>query len=334
MSGPRVMRAPLPRLLLLLLLAMPGAWAEEPVHLVLQWEHQSQFAGYYMALEQGLYRNEGLDVTITPGGAHVAPFERLRKGQADFCTAMLSGALGEYRDHRGDLVLNAQVFNRSSLAIVAWTSGRDSTTSITEPKDLDGRRVSLWQGFLPPYQCFFERFGVTPEVLPQHYTLSLFLHRGVDACSAMLYNEYHVLMQAEVPAQDLTVFEFHKHGINLPEDGIYCLRKTREERPDVCAAFARASMAGWDYAKAHQAESLDVVMRYVDDANLPTNRAHMKWMLEAILEAVYPADGAAWDPGVLSEKSYEEALAIMNLADAAPAYGDFTPWGRPDGPTH
>ncbi len=38
----------------------------EPVTLQLKWKHQFQFAGYYMALEKGYYKEAGLDVTIQP----------------------------------------------------------------------------------------------------------------------------------------------------------------------------------------------------------------------------------------------------------------------------
>lgn len=38
-----------------------------PVRLQLQWVTQSQFAGYYAAVDQGFYEAEGLDVTILEG---------------------------------------------------------------------------------------------------------------------------------------------------------------------------------------------------------------------------------------------------------------------------
>ena len=41
-----------------------GAAAADEVTLQLQWVTQAQFAGYYVALENGYYEEEGLDVTI------------------------------------------------------------------------------------------------------------------------------------------------------------------------------------------------------------------------------------------------------------------------------
>src|SRR4029450_12638917 len=40
----------------------------KPIRLQLQWFPQAQFAGYFAAKDQGFYADEGLDVTILPGG--------------------------------------------------------------------------------------------------------------------------------------------------------------------------------------------------------------------------------------------------------------------------
>ena len=46
-----------------------------PVTLQLQWVTQAQFAGYYVALDKGWYKEEGIDLTIIPGGPDQAPVE-------------------------------------------------------------------------------------------------------------------------------------------------------------------------------------------------------------------------------------------------------------------
>src|SRR5260221_6749497 len=68
----------------LALLASHPAAALDPVSLQLKWKHQFQFAGYYAALEQGYYRNAGLDVTIREGGPDIDATEAGAHGQGDF----------------------------------------------------------------------------------------------------------------------------------------------------------------------------------------------------------------------------------------------------------
>ncbi|MEL6378008.1 MAG: ABC transporter substrate-binding protein, partial [Pseudomonadota bacterium] len=59
-------------------LAATAAWgglaqAADDVTLQLKWVTQAQFAGYYVALDQGFYKEEDLNVTIKPGGPDIAP---------------------------------------------------------------------------------------------------------------------------------------------------------------------------------------------------------------------------------------------------------------------
>ncbi|MDQ6994490.1 MAG: PAS domain S-box protein [Mariprofundaceae bacterium] len=51
------------------------------IQLQLKWKHQFQFAGYYMALENGYYRDEGLDVDILEGGAGQDVLDFLKQGK-------------------------------------------------------------------------------------------------------------------------------------------------------------------------------------------------------------------------------------------------------------
>lgn len=303
--------------------------AGEPVRMVLQWEHQAQFAGYYMALDKGFYQDENLDVTLLPGGADVNPLTFVQTGQADFCSSMLATVLQARQNGQNNPVLLAQIINRSNLALVAWKHGRGGSATINVPADLNGKTITLWEHFAPPYRCFFNRNQINAEVIPQYYTFSLFLNKGADACCAMLYNEVHAIRQCHIPDDQLTVFNFYDLGVNFPEDGIYCTHKTWHDRPETCTAFARASLKGWDCARQHPAEALNAVMRRIDEEMLPTNRAHMQWMLNTVLASIFPENSTAWTPGVLSEARYNEAVSIMGIKTNAATYTDFaTPGAR------
>ncbi|MDX1459303.1 MAG: ABC transporter substrate-binding protein, partial [Marinobacter sp.] len=63
----------------------PALARSESVTLQLRWLHQFQFAGYYMALEKGYYRQAGLDVTLLEGGPQAnRPIDEVLAGRADF----------------------------------------------------------------------------------------------------------------------------------------------------------------------------------------------------------------------------------------------------------
>src|SRR3981081_4866883 len=100
----------------LVLLASHPAAALDTVSLQLKWKHQFQFAGYYAALEQGFYRDAGLDVTIREGGPGIDVAEAVASGKANFgvCSASV---LREWTVGRR-LVVLAAIFQRSPAVIL------------------------------------------------------------------------------------------------------------------------------------------------------------------------------------------------------------------------
>ncbi len=290
--------------------------------LVLLWTPQAQFAGYYVALEKGFYRQHGVDMTILRGGPDRDPYQFVRDGRVDFAVLWLTTALAGC-DQGVRLTHIEQIINRSSLALVGWKD-----RGIRTVKDLDGRRVSLWPQFQLPFLTFFKANNVQPVIIPQNYSINLFLRHGVDACSMMRYNEFHMLYQAGVEPDELTPFFLSDlMGYPLPEDGLYCLQSTWKERPGVCRAVAQASIEGWQYAAAHPDEALDIVMRYVHESHVPTNRSHMKWMLETCIASIFPAKPGEWSVGRLDENAYKKTVKMMKqsgLIKEAPALRSFT----------
>lgn len=62
--------------------------ALDPVVLQLKWKHQFQFAGYYVAQQQGFYEAAGLDISIVEAPDDGSPpVQRVLQGQADFGVA-------------------------------------------------------------------------------------------------------------------------------------------------------------------------------------------------------------------------------------------------------
>jgi NitT/TauT family transport system substrate-binding protein len=306
-----------------------GAAGQRSIRLVLHWKPQAQFAGYYVAAEKGMYAARGLDVTVIPGGPDIDSLVELREGRADFALAFLSGALSAYG--HGDPIVNVcQVINRSNLLLVAW---RDK---VDERADLNASRVTLWgMSFRAACDAFFSAAAVHPRLLPQYYTVNLFLRGGADACSAMEYNEYHTILMAGVDPDELKVFPMREYGLGFPEDGVYTLAATEAESPELCADFAAATMEGWEYCRDHPDEALDIVLRQTAQAHVPTNRVHQSWMLDRVLASIFPGENDAWQPGKLARVDYERTRAIMigqGQIETGPAYDAFVAPGARSAP--
>jgi len=171
--------------------------------------------------------------------------------------------------------------------------------------------VGLWDGELAlPVLAFFDRYHLRPQRVNQAYTVNLFLRDGIDATSAMWYNEYHTILNAGINPDELQVFPLHEHGISFPEDGLYALEHAYRKDPARAQAFAQASLEGWRYAFDHPDETLDVLLRIMREAKVPASRAHQQWMLERMRDLIMPAEFNG-PMGRLQPSGYEAAGKIL-----------------------
>lgn len=304
----------------LLLGATPLGAAQQKASFLPQWSPQAQFAGYYVAYEKGLYRKNGIDLTILQGGPNQPPQDYLEGRKADFVSMWLAAAI-QRRSQGVKLVNIGQVVQRSALMLVAKKS-----SNIRTPRDMQGRKVGLWAGdFQIQPKAFFKKYNLQVNVIPQSFSVNLFLRGGVDVASAMWYNEYYTILNAGINPDELSTFSFPEQGLNFPEDGIYTLESTFRQNPSLAQAFVRASLDGWRYAFSHPDESLNIVLAYISRARIPANRIHQKWMLARMKDIIFPLDKAA-PLGVLQSADYERVaheLRESGLIDKIPNYDSF-----------
>jgi len=301
----------------LLLFPGPGL-AMEKASIVLHWLPQAQFAGHYMAKDMGFYEEEGIDLTILPGGPDILASEWLEVGKADFATMFLSTGLLK----RSSLpVINiGQFVQHSALMLITKTDA-----GITSLKDLENKKVGIWANeFQIQPRALFKRLGISITVVPQSSSLDLFLRDGVMATSGMWYNEYHLLLSYGLDQEELRPFFFRDTDLNFPEDGIYTLEKTADLKPDLCRAITAATIRGWEYAFDHPEEALDSVMKRMIKEKIPANRAHQKWMLDRMQDIIMPDEGT--QIGVLRQDDFERVSSILMEAgflEQAPMFPEF-----------
>lgn len=309
----------------LFLAAIPKpCFAEEAIRFIPQWIPQAQFAGYYVAFEKGFFQDRGLSVRFVDGGPDRAVAKLLERGEADVGTMFLAEAI--HRRAEGAKLVNVgQLAQSSSLMLVAKKS-----SGILRPEDLNGRKVSLWENeFELQPKSFFRAHNIEVQPVRQSVTVNLFLRGGVDAASAMFYNEYHTILNSGLNPDELVVFLFKNEGFDFPEDGIYCSEELIVRRPDDACAFVQAAIDGWKYAFENEEEALDIVMKFADEALVETNRVQQRWMLKHIRTLIEPPlirGREASQIGLLREQDYRRVASELKngqLISVIPEFSGF-----------
>ena len=236
------------------------------VTMILAWVVQGEFAGFLVAKELGYYEDEGIDLTIVPGGADIQPVKLVATGNAEFAI----GNVGTVILSRAQGIPVSMVYQQNEIDGLRFVAKKKS--GINEWKDLEGKKVGVWFGggeWVPQYAM--KKIGVpvdSVEWLPQKYSMIEFFEDKFDAASVQIWNELHVVLDAGYSRDDLTILNAADLGIFLPADGIYTLEKTMKENPEIVQGIVNATARGFQYTLAHPEESAEITLKYAPDLDL------------------------------------------------------------------
>lgn len=280
-----------------------------------QWTPQTQFAGYYVARDKGFYAEEGLDVDIIHLGASSTEsvLDVLKSGTAQIVGQQLLQAVVARAD--GTPIVNIlQLTQKSGLMCV-------SREPISKPEDLDGKRIGKWrQGYSEFCDIMEMSKGIYIDWIPFVQGINLYVFGAVDATLCYSFSEYISLQMAMGDIPEGQIIRFSDFGYNVPEDGLYTLDEYYDTHKDVVDKFVRASKRGWDYARTHRDEAVEITYRYIDKGHIVTNLATQRRMLDEYLDLqVNPVTGVA-DYAAAREDDFNEM--INALIDTGYIFGE------------
>ena len=278
-----------------------------------KWVTQAQFAGYYVALENGYYDDEGLDVTIKSGGPDIAPPQVMAGGGADILIEWMPAALAS-REKGLNLVNIAQPFKSTGMML---TCRKDS--GISSPSDFADKTLGVWfYGNEYPFLSWMSKLDMATDgsaggvtVLKQGWGIEPILQKQADCVSTMTYNEYWQVIDGGLSADELVVFPYDEQGVSTLEDGLYVLEENLSDPAfvDKAARFLRASMKGWEWASNNSDAAADIVLE--NDMSGAQTEKHQRRMMGEVNKLT--ANG-----GKLNVNDYQRTVDTLLGSDSDP----------------
>ena len=292
------------------------------VKLQLQWLPQAQFAGYFAAIDQDFFEEEGLDVEIIPSGGDIVPQDALANGDVDFAIAWVPKVLGSI-EAGANLTDIAQIFQRSGTLQVSWADSGIETVA-----DFEGKKIGSW-GFGNEWEIFAAMAAegldsTSVEIITQDFNMNAFLQGDIDAAQAMTYNEYAQLLETTNPdtgelyqPEDFNVISYEDDTTGaMLQDAIWAdteRLESDEEYAETTVKFLKAVVKGWAYARDNPEEAAEITLANGSG----WGPSHELWMLNEINKLIWPSpDGI----GIIDEEAWnrtvEGALAAVNETGA------------------
>jgi len=290
--------------------------AADKLTLQLKWVTQAQFAGYYAALDNGYYKEQGIDLTIKPGGPDIAPAQVLAGGGADIIVDWLPSALAT-REKGLAMVNIAQIYSRSGMMLTCLKS-----SGIKTSKDFKGKALGVWFfGNEYPFLSWMSKLGYPTTggkegvtVLKQGFNVDPLFQGQADCVSTMTYNEYGQVIDGGLTPKELVLFKYEDEGVATLEDGLYTLEEDLQDtkKVETYAKFLKASLKGWKWAAENPKKAAMIVLEH-DDTGAQTESHQIRMMTE-----VAKLLGTGDKLGYLDPAAYNRTVDILLGSESTP----------------
>ena len=260
------MNKTIPHLIIIILLILTqNIYAKHPlksknlknITLQLQWKHQFQFAGYYIAKEKGYYEDIGLDV-------HIKEYTYNKDIVQDILDKKAQYAIG-----RSSLVINKAKGDKITLLAAIFQSSADilialKNSGISTLKDLKNKRIMITgnaqNDLIYLSMLFSNNISIEDLSLQKHsFNIKDLVDKNTDLMASYISNEPYRLKKEY--GLDSIVFAPKDYGFDFYGDILFTHEDRTKNNTNEVMKFKEASLLGWKYAFANIEETIALIQK-------------------------------------------------------------------------
>ena len=215
-------------------------------HIVLQtdWYPQPEMGGFYEAQLQGLYKAQGLDVEIAPGGPNIVAGQQVASGAAQFGMSSSDAVLVDNARGIPEVAVGATMQQDPQAVMVHENS------PVRTFADLNGHSIAVKPGSIW-FQYLVKRYGLTNlRETPATYSVANFIQDPNYVQQAFITSEPYYARKAGAPVRTLLISSTDYQPYRV----FFTSRQFLAEHPDVVQKFVTASVQGWQQYLADPAK--------------------------------------------------------------------------------
>ena len=259
------------------------AQKETPVRFALDWRFEGPAAPFFVAIDKGYYKAEGLSVSIDPGSGSVEGINRVASGAYEVGFADINSLI-KYRDNPRNLPVKAvmMVYDTPAFSIVSLKKN-----GIAKPKDLEGKILGApapdgayaqWPIFVQANKIDASKVKIENIGFPVREPM---LAQGkVDAITGFWFSSYMNLKANGVKGDDIVVLHMRDYGVDLYGNVIVANPDVMRLQPRVVSGFIKATIRGIQDTLRDPDSAIDSLMKRNPIAKREVELERLKLSLE------------------------------------------------------
>jgi NitT/TauT family transport system substrate-binding protein len=309
-----------------LALAAAPAQAQFDLKFALDWKFEGPAAPYFVAIDKGYYKAEGLNVTIDSGPGSVAGIARVAAGTYPIGFFDIN-SLVRFRDQNPDKDVKSvlMVYDKPPFSIVSLAK-----SNINNPKDLEGKTLGApapdgafaqWKAFVQENKIDATKVKIENVGFPVREPM---LADGkVDAITGFSFSSYFNLVTKGIPEKDIKVMLMSDYGLVLYGNAIMVNPDFAQKNPKIVAAFVRATIKGIIDTIKDPDAAIKSVMKRNETADEKIELARLKMSLrDNFVTPWVKANGVGGIDEQRMAKAIEQIAITYEFKNAKPKPGD------------
>ncbi len=306
--------------------SLSPASAQFDLKFALDWKFEGPAAPYFVALDKGYYKAEGLNVTIDTGPGSVAGITRIAAGTYPIGFFDIN-SLVRFRDQNPDKDVKAvlMVYDKPPFAIVSLAKSK-----INSPKDLEGKVLGApppdgafaqWKAFVKENKIDDTKVKIEAVGFPVREPM---LADGkVDAITGFSFSSYFNLLTKGIKEEDVKVMLMADHGLVLYGNAIMVNPDFAKKNPKVVAGFVRATIKGIIDTYKDPEAAIKSVMKRNETADEKIELARLKMSLrDNFITPWVKANGVGGIDEERMAKAVEQIAVTYEFKNAKPKPAD------------
>ena len=225
--------------------ATPGflrrASAATPLAFQASWINDAEFTGYFVAIDEGLYAAEGLDLTYSPGGPDVIPESTLLSGTADLTLTTPDTTVKAIVDQGAPFKIIGTQYQKNPIGIVSLAKA-----PIKSPSDLIGKTLAVPPVNVISVEAMLKLNNIDKSqvnIVPYAYDPTPLIKGEIDASLDFTTNVPFTIDQAGEKATSFLLYDF---GFTIYNDTVVVTEETLKTKRKELVSWLRASRKGWE----------------------------------------------------------------------------------------
>ena len=261
-------------------------------------------AYFYVALDKGYYKAEGLNVSILRGQGSIDAAKKVATGAAEIGFADAGAIVLARGNDSIPIKLIAIVYAKPPHGVFALAD-----SGIRTAKDLEGKTVA--DAPFGAQRLIFNAYALAAGIDTNKVkwisadgsALTSLLATGrVDAIGQYIVGQ--PLIEAGVAPRKLVRFAYKDAGMDYYGNGIVATEETIKNKPDMLKAFVRATIKGMRYAFDNSAEAGTIMNKYHKEVSAEVAKGETELVKEI-------ADIPGHRMGVIDESAIRSTIDVM-----------------------